>query len=95
LVVKFCSDLYENDPPQGGGKEDPLIPHPGEAIDIPSIDGEAVHCEPDEYADLVREMKREGVVRSHRRGYLCCAREVKVGNPNSCGFSETLKLPSP
>jgi hypothetical protein len=73
----YFRDLKENGPPDGDNA--PLLPHPGEAIDIPSIDGERFRCERDEYANLIDEMKRAGVVRTHRRGWLCCAKEVKVG----------------
>ena len=71
-----CSEL-EKDPPPSNEKS-PYLPHPGEAVDIPSIDGAKFDCEIDEYSNLVAEMKKAGVVRDHRRGILCCTREIKV-----------------
>lgn len=70
--------MYDNDPPLDGSESAPLLPHPGEALDIPSIDGEAVHCELDEYATLIQEMKKAGIVKQHRKGFLCFGEQVKV-----------------
>ena len=71
--------MYENDPPEGEGA--PLLPHPGEAVDIPSIDGEKVKCEVDqEFLDLIEEMRKAGVLKTHRQGwFFCCSRKIKVG----------------
>ncbi len=69
-------DLYENDPPPEG-PDAPVLPHPSEAVDIPSIDGEKFSCEPDEFAEMVAEMKRAGFVKQHRTG-LFCGKGIKV-----------------
>eukprot|EP00095_Tigriopus_kingsejongensis_P004820 maker-scaffold769_size100554-snap-gene-0.19 protein:Tk04820 transcript:maker-scaffold769_size100554-snap-gene-0.19-mRNA-1 annotation:"PREDICTED: uncharacterized protein LOC102804375" len=67
--------LHQNNPPEGPNA--PLLPHPGEAIDIPSIDGEAVHCEMDEFVYLIEEMKKAGIVRTHKKPFPLCFSKVQ------------------
>lgn len=58
----------------------PLLPEPEDALDLPGIlDGENFRCEPDEYASLVDELKKEGIIGPHRRkgaGVLPCLGKV-------------------
>ncbi|XP_059099524.1 uncharacterized protein LOC131893495 isoform X1 [Tigriopus californicus] len=68
-------DMHQNGPPEG--PDAPLLPHPGEAIDIPSIDGEAVHCEMDEFIYLIEEMKKAGIVKTHKKAFPFCFVKVK------------------
>lgn len=62
-------DVIHNDPPADDAPLAPMLPHPGEAIDIPTMDGaEAFHCELDDYAVLIEEMKKAGIVGPHKVG---------------------------
>ncbi len=46
----------------------PLLPHPEDALDLlpGMLDGDNLRCEPDEYAALVDELRKDGVVGAHR-----------------------------
>ncbi len=48
------------------GDTAPLLPEMSEALDLPSFDDDSLRCEPDEYALLIDEMRKDGVVREHR-----------------------------
>lgn len=47
--------------------EDPLVPHPSEALDMPSDSKHEFHCEVDDYAILVKELRSSGLISSHKQ----------------------------
>lgn len=52
--------------------DDPLLPSPADAIDVPKDlkTGLEFHCELDEYAAFVHELRQSGIVKDHRPGGL-------------------------
>ena len=61
-------DLKKNDPPSD---KDPLLPHPSEAADLPQSSGNLeFHCELDEFAAMVKELKASGIVQDRKQGVL-------------------------
>jgi len=63
-------ELSANPPPADDSPSAPLLPNPGTAIDIPTIDGAEADskCEMDDYAPLVQEMQKAGLIKAHRIG---------------------------
>ena len=65
---KVLDDVTYN---EGPDDSDPLLPNPAEAKDVPKHQkGMEFHCEVDEYAAFVNELKNSGIVKDHRAGCL-------------------------
>ena len=62
---EILNDVIENENPD---ESDPLLPSPSEALD--TAKNVEFHCELDEYAVFVQELKTSGIVKSHRTGCL-------------------------
>ena len=67
---KVLDDVQHN---QGPDDSDPLLPNPAEAKDVPKNlkgGGMEFHCELDEYAAFVNELKNSGIIKDRRPGGL-------------------------
>ena len=60
--------------------KDPLLPNPADAINAPKSLTTDFHCELDEYAAFVNELKESGIVKDRKPGGLrgLCATKMKV-----------------